>query len=729
MSYRFRASAVAIASALFTVHAYAEQSPPQATQPTTGPGDNIERVEVTGSQVTLNDEFAGGQVARGGRAGILGNLDFMASPFTATNFTEDLVRQQQSKSIADVLQNDPVVRVARGFGNFQEVYVVRGFPVYSDDMTYNGLYGILPRQYVAAELLERVEVFRGANTFLNGAAPGGSGLGGSINVVPKRAGEAPLNRLSAGFESQGHGYIAADVSRRFGDEKESTGVRVNLVERDGETAVNNQDRSVSVMSLGVDYKADALRVSADLGYQDHHIEAPRPSVTPLGAIPAAPEASTNFAQDWTYTDEEQLFGAVRAEYDFTSSTSAWLAMGFRSGEEANVLANPTAFEGGAFTAYRFDNTREDNVRSYEAGVSTRLTTGPVRHTLAVSASLFSADSKNAYAFSSFSGFSGNLYDPVTAAKPDADFFVGGELANPTVTLSNKNKSVAVADSMSLWSDRLLVTLGARLQTIQTHSYDYTTQALLSGYDESRLTPVVGVVYRPVEQWSLYANYIEGLVAGDVAPAQSGGVALVNAGEVFEPYRSRQVEAGIKYDGGKIGGTLSAYSTSKPTSLVVEERFTSDGEQQNRGIELSVFGLVTENLRLLGGITYVDAQQSRTQDGIFDGLDVVGVPDLQLNINAEWNVTAIPGLTLEARGIYTDSQYADVANTYKVASSHRLDLGARYSFMFDETEVDVRVRVENVFDNNYWASVGGFPGSNYLVLSDPRTLKLSASVRF
>ena len=727
MSYRLRASAVAIASALFTVCAYAEQPSPQASA--SDSDENIERVEVTGSQVTLNDEFAGGQVARGGRAGILGNLDFMASPFTATNFTEDLVRQQQSKSIADVLQNDPVVRVARGFGNFQEVYVVRGFPVYSDDMTYNGLYGILPRQYVAAELLERVEVFRGANTFLNGAAPGGSGLGGSINVVPKRAQEAPLNRLSAGFESQRHGYLAADVSRRFGDEQESTGVRLNLVEREGETAVDNQDRRVSVMSLGVDYEAEALRVSADLGYQDHHIDAPRPSVTPLGAIPAAPEASTNFAQDWTYTDEEQLFGAVRAEYDFTASTSAWLAMGFRSGEEANVLANPTASEDGAFTAYRFDNTREDNVRSYEAGISTRLLTGPVRHTLALSASLFSADSKNAYAFSSFSGFNGNLYDPETATQPAADFFVGGELSDPTVTLSNKNKSLAVADSMSLWSDRLLVTLGARLQTIQTNSYDYTTQALLSGYDESRVTPLVGLVYRPTEQWSLYANYIEGLVAGDVAPVQSGTIALENAGEVFEPYRSRQVEAGIKYDGGKIGGSLSAYSTSKPTSLVVGERFTSDGEQQNRGIELSVFGLVTENLRLLGGVTYVDAEQSRTQDGLYDGLEVVGVPDLQLNVNAEWEVTALPGLTLEARGIYTASQYADAANTYEVASSHRLDLGARYSFIVDDTEVDVRARVENVFDNDYWASVGGFPGSNYLVLSDPRTLKLSASVRF
>ena len=52
----------------------------------------------------------------------------MDVPFTATAYTEQLMRDQQSRSVADVLQNDPVVGVAKGFGNFQELYVIRGFP-------------------------------------------------------------------------------------------------------------------------------------------------------------------------------------------------------------------------------------------------------------------------------------------------------------------------------------------------------------------------------------------------------------------------------------------------------------------------------------------------------------------------------------------------------------------------------------------------------------------------
>jgi len=105
----------------------------------------------------LPAEYAGGQVARGARLGLLGNVDQMNAPFSSTAYTQALIQDQQARSVADVLQNDPTVRVARGFGNYQELYMIRGFPVNSDDLAYNGLYGLLPRQFVATELLERVE--------------------------------------------------------------------------------------------------------------------------------------------------------------------------------------------------------------------------------------------------------------------------------------------------------------------------------------------------------------------------------------------------------------------------------------------------------------------------------------------------------------------------------------------------------------------------------------------
>ncbi|MEA3179816.1 MAG: iron complex outerrane recepter protein [Gammaproteobacteria bacterium] len=42
-------------------------------------------------------------------------------------------------------------------------------------------------------------------------------------------------------------------------------------------------------------------------------------------------------------------------------------------------------------------------------------------------------------------------------------------------------------------------------------------------------------------------------------------------------------------------------------------------------------------------------------------------------------------------------------------------------------ITVRGSVENVTNEDYWASVGGEPGANYLALAAPRTFKVSLSV--
>lgn len=690
----------------------------------------IEEIVVTsdGSQVLLPDAYAGGQVARGGRVGMFGNLDMMDSPFSGTSYTQELMLDQQAVSVADVLQNDPVVRVAKGFGNFQELYMIRGFPVFSDDMTYNGVFGILPRQFVASEFLERVEVFRGASTFLNGAAPGGSSIGGSVNLVPKRAPDEPLTRVTAGYEGGEHGYLAFDGARRFGAD-DSTGVRINVARRAGETAVDEQARDLTVVSLGSDYRGERLRLSADVGFQDHHIDAPRPSVTPNAAIPATPDADANFAQPWTFTDERQWFGVVRGEYDLSDNTSVWLAAGMRDGEEGNVLANPNANADGSTTAYRFDNTRADKVYSGETGIRTAFDTGTVSHRFSLTASTFTLESRNAYAFSSFAGFGGDLYNPQPVTPPAADFFVGGDLDAPLITEESETSSIALADMLSLLDDRLLVTVGGRYQTIETRSFDYNSGARLSSYDEGRLTPVLGVVYRTNDQVSVYGNYIEGLVAGEVAPSTSGGSPVLNAGEVFEPYQSEQVELGVKYDGDNLGGSVSVFDTSRPTSFVENGIFAPQGEQQNRGLELSVFGAPTAHIRVLGGVTLLQAEMTRTQNGSLDGKDAVGAPDAQYNFNVEWDVTGLPGLTLEMRHTYTSSQYANAANTIDVESWQRTDLGARYQWQLAGKNVTLRARVQNIGDEADWVSVGGFPGSNYLVLGSPRTLLVSGTVDF
>jgi iron complex outermembrane receptor protein len=720
-----RLSPIALAAAAFAAHAQETATEPVATVVVSASAD--------ASAQGLPSAYAGGQVARGGRLGLLGNVDIMDTPFNSTNYTHALIQDQQARGVADVVQNDPSVRVARGFGNYQELYMIRGFAANSDDLGYNGLYGLLPRQFVASELLERVEVLRGANSFLNGAAPGNGGIGGAVNLLPKRAPNAPLTQVTAGVETGGQVYLATDIARRFG-EGERFGIRVNAVRRDGDTAVDRESRELSVYSIGMDYRGRGYRLSADIGHQDHQLRGARPSVTLAPALPmvAAPDSDSNFAQPWTFSGERDTFGTLRGELDLPGGATAWAALGMRKGDEFNIISSPTVTSpDGSATMTRFDNVREDDVRTGEIGVRAELKTGSVSHKLSASASTFHAESKNAYGMSDFAGFASNIYRPRDAAAPSSSFFTGGNMANPLLTQKTMLSSVALADTMGLLDARLLITVGVRHQKIKDFGYDYNTGAPFPGYEESEVTPVAGIVYKPMKGVSVYANYSEALQKGPVAPTFDPATnrELVNKNEVFAPFVSRQREIGVKVDTGRFGASAALFSTSQPSAYVRDLRYGLFGEQRNRGLELSVFGTPTRGLRLLGGLTLLDAEQRKTAGGVNQGKDAIGVPGTQLNLGADWDVPGVDGLSLNARALHTSSQYADKANTQKLPSWSRLDIGASYATRFMNRDLTLRARIDNVTDKNYWASSGGYPEYGYLVLGAPRSVVVSATVDF
>ena len=677
----------------------------------------------------LTPNYAGGQVARGGRVGFLGNQDIMDTPFSTTAYTSELIQDQQAKSVADVLLNDPTVRSSRGYGNFQELYMVRGFPVPSDDMTYNGLYGMLPRQYLAAELMERVEILRGANAILNGGvgAVSGFGVGGAVNVLPKRAGNTPLSQVTVGVDNGGHALVSTDIARRFG-ENQSTGIRINAARRNGESSIKSEDRELSLLSVGADYRSRNVRLSADVGYQDFQLKSPRPSVTPSGGVPAVPDAGSNYAQPWTFAKERSTFATVRSEFDLSDDTTAWLAAGLRNGDEENRLANPTATTSGSTTAYRFDNVRKDEVRTGEAGVRTKFRTGEVQHQVAVSAAAYQMKSRNAYAASDWSAYDvlGNLYSFSGVAMPAIiPANTSGNYADPLVTERVQSQSLGMADTLSFAQDRIRLTLGARYQNFDNTTYNYNTGLVDKTYEKSRVSPMAGVVYKLQPQLSLYANYIEGVTKGDTAPWNA-----TNVGQSLAPHVSKQKEVGAKYDGKGMGATLALFSTEKPFGgMNASNTFVDGGKQRNQGLELSTFGQPVRGLRLLGGLTLLDAEITDSLTTSQIGNRAIGVPANQLNLGADMDVAAVKGLALNARVIRTGGQYVNADNTLSIPAWMRLDLGARYVTQIDKQAVTFRARLDNVTDRAYWASAGGYPGQSYLVQGAPRTFVVSATVDF
>ena len=722
------------AALLFTLGAPAAWA--QATASGTEPdGKTLSTVTVNASADAsaqgLSPAYPGGQVARGGRAGILGTKDAMDTPFSITSYTNELIQDRHARSVGDVLQNDPTVRVARGFGNFQEAFFIRGFILDSDDTAYNGLYSLLPRQYIATELFERVEVLRGASAFLNGASPNGGGLGGSINLLPKRAPNEPLNRVTFGVASGGQTQVAADIARRFGPDG-NTGIRVNAAARNGGTAVDHEDLQLGLLAVGLDWRSRDVRLSGDIGWQDHKLKNTRTNVT-LGSavttVPSVPDNQTNFAQPWSYSNERDVFGTLRGEWDLSPSTTAWAAAGARRGEEANSLANLTVTNAasGAATTYRFDNTRKDSVNTGELGLRGKLQTGSVGHEWVAVASHYDFEKKNAYAMDWRNTHATNLYNPIATNLPgfSANTLFGGDLANPLRTGSTRLTSAALGDTMAFMDNRMLFTVGLRHQKMETANYDYGTGLQTDRYDQSRTSPLLAAVYKVNKGLSVYANYVEGLSQGQTAPSTA-----TNRGEMLAPYVSKQKEVGIKFDAGRVGGSVALFSTTKPRAFVnAANLFSTSGKDRHQGIELAVQGEATKGLRLLGGLTWLDAKQLTTGAAATDGQRVIGVPKLQANLGAEWDVPGVPGLAVDGRWVHTGASYANATNTLRVPGWNRLDVGARYMTEVQGKLVTLRARIDNLTNRNYWASVGGYPGAGYLVVGAPRTLSLSVSVDF
>jgi iron complex outermembrane receptor protein len=98
--------------------------------------------------------FLDGQVANGGRMGMLGQQNAMDVPFNIISYTAKLVEDQQARTVGDVVSNDAGVQPLQGYGNYAESFRIRGLKFDGDDMTFGGLSGVLPRQVVDAQMVD-----------------------------------------------------------------------------------------------------------------------------------------------------------------------------------------------------------------------------------------------------------------------------------------------------------------------------------------------------------------------------------------------------------------------------------------------------------------------------------------------------------------------------------------------------------------------------------------------
>ena len=690
-----------------------------AVQAQEAPAPQIEQVLVTGTRTNDEAPYMGGGVARRGSVGVLGAADIMDTPFSTMNYTSQMLEDQQARTLADVVINEASIRVQTSTSGFSDDFQIRGFSVGSGDVGLNGLYGLSSGNRMPAEIMGRVEVLKGPGSLMYGISPGGS-VGGSINIATKRAGDKPLTRVTGTYESKSILGTHVDVGRRFGDAGQ-WGVRFNGVYRKGDTTLDDSKVEASIAALALDYRSSNLRWVVDAYAQREDTDGFRgqsgfrPNVT---RVPQAPSGHRAMYPGVELTMRDATI-ASRLDYDLTPDVMLYAAAGYHygaseqdfpsaRGNDAIDMAGNLRVSNAWYDAATRNKTGEVGARATVEGLG-------VKHLVSVSASRLEQESGSFYLTApAGTATASNIHNP--APLPP----MTGVRQSPTTTSGTELSSVALTDTVSFFDNRLLVTGGVRKQKVVAKNIS-PAGASTTSYDASATTPLVGIVVKPLPNVSLYTNMTSGLSRGSTAPDTAA-----NRGEVFPPYKSKQYEAGVKVEQGKLLAGVSVFQIDRPNAVTdpVTTIYSMDGNQRNRGLELSVMGEAVRNLRLMASAVFNDAELQRTVGGINDGNKAANVAKRAFNAGLEYDLDQVPGLSFNARAIHTSDMPLNATNTLYLPSWTRLDVGARYRTNVMGKPVILRASVQNVADKAYWLASGSF-----VTAAAARTALVSAQFDF
>ena len=666
------------------------------------------------------DAYAGGQVARGARLGALGNLDVMDMPFNVISYTSELIQNQQARTLADVLVNNPSVRFTTSAGHMYENFRIRGFDVGQNDIAINGMFGLAPLGHVPLEFIGRVEVLKGPSALFSGMAPSGA-VGGAVNLVPKRAGDDPVTQVALNYQSDSQPGTSVDLGRRFGTDKE-WGIRVNGSFSDGATELDGQSKKREFVSAALDYRKADLSASLDVYHSKESYQGGTPAMFWFASttIPAAPDPRLNQFRNG-YGTLESNAAVLHAEYKFNEQLSAFAGVGamhFNSSGFLNGTHARSINAVGNYSGFMVGQLGYTDSVSAEAGLRGNVKTGAIHHELVLHATELELEDGGA---SNSSSFSSNIYNPVAA----------GMVALPTnapKTGETTLSSLALVDTLSFMQDAVRFTLGLRHQQVKTKNFS-AAGALTSSYDKAVVAPAFALVVKPWgDTVSLYANYVQGLSRGDTV----SDALATNYRQVFAPYKTGQKEVGVKWNAGTFTHTASLFQIDKPILIALGSAsaptYTEGGEKRVRGLEWETFGEITPQVRLLGGVAYTQGVLTKTAYNQYNGKVAVGAPRWQGNLGLEWDTPWVPGLTLSGRVQATSSQYLDPANTKEISGWGQFDAGVRYATQVAAKKVVLRLNLTNLLNRYYYS--GSFSDSTPIsTLGPARTINASVSVDF
>ncbi len=687
------------------------------------------------------------------------------TPQTVTVVPQQIIRERGATNLTEVLRNTPGITFdggENGFGTSMTNFKLRGFDtsgsVFIDGSRDNGSY--------ARDVfnIERVEVFKGP-----AADNGRGGAGGYINLVTKTptlrnffTGEVGVG--FDGYKSEARKRATVDFNRVVAP---NTAVRFNGMWENGGVAgrdiaeANAWGVAPSItFGLGTDTRATfsyehlTRKDLPDWGIPAHVIPGMARYTPSVAGV--SRDSFYGLRSDFDNTTSDVAL--ARFEYDFSKTATISNQTRFARVDRNSFFTSPTAYNAGtgAVTTltqgYGRVNTTLSNITNYSA----EFYTGAFKHNLSMGLELTREESDaKRYAAAAATGqqTTTNIFNPNPNRVPTAF---------PYVTQTNAVKVDTIAaylyDTMHL-NRQWQITGGLRVERYKVNITD-SQGANNFNASETTLGGKIGVIYKPVDNGSIYASVglshrPPGSYLSNPDISREGNNAFPSLIRGADPIRSINYEVGTKWDffNGRLSTTAALFRSEQRVPLNPGGNIYYSKEIV-QGLELGVAGNITQNWKVFGGLLFLDSKRETSAaldaalvaqtGGDFVGLDgrtyttvngneLAFTPRVSGNLWTTYRLSAIP-LTLGGGVQYVGSSWLgrpdDATRVIpngvfgKLPAYTLLHLMASYELSKD---VEVRFNVDNVTDKLYAVSTN-WPGQR-VQLGAPRTYRLTANFKF
>lgn len=686
--------------------------------------DSLPTVNVTASG-------SGKDSARARSAAVAGFDDapLLDTPASVSVVTQQQMRDQQSRVLSDVVKNDAAINENYAPVGYYENFSMRGL-VLDPASAYriDGL-SVAGEQTIALENKERVEFLKG----VAGLQAGVVAAGGLVNYVTKRPAE--VRSITLGTDSYGSRYLSTDLGTLFGEQKQF-GLRINAAHEDIHSYVNNGDGWRDFASLSASWAVTSRTlVQFDTEYQQ---KAQRSvagyqllggSTLPSGVSPSTMLTPQSWAQP---VRDSSLNTRLRIDTEFSDNWRGYVQAGRSRAVIDDYLAFPYGSGGGAsstfaangdFDVYDYrvpnDERRNDDAQAVAIG---KFATGWLQHELTLGMAMSRRVVDKSDGISTLVG-SGNIYTGTPALAPSTDV-PGPAYRN----LDSRQKALFFSDRLQ-FSERWQAIAGGRQVWLHEQAFN-ASGAVTRDTSRNIFLPQLALIFKPVQNMSLYGSYAETLSLGSSAPFW-----VNNFPTTLPPSVARQLETGVKYDvapdlalTAALFRIRKAYEYQMPNS---DGSFTyvQQGRQTNTGVELGANGKLTTRLSVGASVAAIHARASDTGTPAYEGQQVVNVPRLRSAVYADYAVPGVTGLNLLGSWNYSAAKPATRDGSVVLPAVHIFNAGLRYQTRINSHTATLRLNIDNLFDKGYWKDAGQYLGDSYVHLGAPRTARLSLQYDF